>query len=78
MITVDEVMKVIGAAHRKAAAIGQPMNLAVPAGGGNLVAQRMDGAWIGSIDVSIKNPFMARAFDIPTKDLAPWLTPMDA
>jgi uncharacterized protein GlcG (DUF336 family) len=30
----------------------------------------MDGAWMGSIDVSIKKAFTARAFDIATKDLA--------
>ena len=39
--------------------------------GGNLVAHvRMDGAWIGSIDISIKKAFPSRAFDIATKDLA--------
>jgi uncharacterized protein GlcG (DUF336 family) len=31
----------------------------------------MDGAWIGSIDVSIKKAYTSRAFDISTKDLAP-------
>ena len=30
----------------------------------------MDGAWIGSIDISIKKAYTARAFDIATKDLA--------
>jgi uncharacterized protein GlcG (DUF336 family) len=30
----------------------------------------MDGAWIGSIDISIKKAFTARAFDLATKDLA--------
>ena len=30
----------------------------------------MDGAWIGSIDISIKKAFTSRAFDIATKDLA--------
>lgn len=30
----------------------------------------MDGAWIGSIDISIKKAFTSRAFDISTKDLA--------
>jgi uncharacterized protein GlcG (DUF336 family) len=30
----------------------------------------MDGAWGGSIDISIKKAFTARAFDISTKDLA--------
>ena len=30
----------------------------------------MDGAWIGSIDISMKKAFTSRAFDIATKDLA--------
>jgi uncharacterized protein GlcG (DUF336 family) len=30
----------------------------------------MDGAWIGSIDVSINKAFTSKAFDISTKDLA--------
>ena len=51
--------------------IGQPMNIAVADAGGNLVAHvRMDGAWIGSIDISIKKAYTSRAFDIATKDLA--------
>lgn len=31
---------------------------------------RMDGAWIGSIDIAINKAFTARAFDIETKDMA--------
>ena len=30
----------------------------------------MDGAWMGSINVSINKAFTSRAFDIATKDLA--------
>jgi uncharacterized protein GlcG (DUF336 family) len=76
MVTLDEARKIIAAAEKKALAIGQPMNVAVADGGGNLVAHvRMDGAWIGSIDVSIKKAFTARAFDIATKDLAPLAQP---
>src|SRR6204780_1197185 len=72
MVTLDEAMKVIGAERKKASAVGQPMNIAVTDAGGNLVAHiRMDGARIGSIDISIKKAFTARAFDIATKDLAP-------
>jgi uncharacterized protein GlcG (DUF336 family) len=71
MVTLADAKKVIAAAESKAAAIGQPMNIAVADAGGNLVAHvRMDGAWIGSIDISIKKAFTSRAFDIPTKDLA--------
>jgi uncharacterized protein GlcG (DUF336 family) len=71
MVTLDDAKKVIAAAEKKAVEIGQPMNIAVADAGGNLVAHvRMDGAWIGSIDISIKKAFTSRAFDIATKDLA--------
>ncbi|MEX2594402.1 MAG: heme-binding protein [Anditalea sp.] len=71
MITLNDARRVIAAAEEKAQEIGQPMNIAVADAGGNLVAHvRMDGAWIGSIDISIKKAFTSRAFDITTKDLA--------
>jgi uncharacterized protein GlcG (DUF336 family) len=47
------------------------MNIAVADEGGNLVAHvRMDNAWIGSIDISIKKAYTSRAFDIETQELA--------
>src|SRR6266481_4308438 len=47
------------------------MNIAVVVAGGTLVSHiRMDGAWIGSIDISINKAFTARAFDIETAQLA--------
>ncbi len=71
MVTLADARRVIAAAEKKAQAIGQPMNIAVVDTGGNLVAHvRMDGAWLGSIDISINKAFTARAFDIATKDLA--------
>lgn len=71
MITLDDAKKIIAAAERKAKELGQPMNIAVADAGGNLVAHvRMDEAWIGSIDISIKKAFTSRAFDISTKELA--------
>src|SRR6266571_3861358 len=71
MVTLNDARRVIATAEEKAAAIGQPMNIAVVDAGGNLVAHiRMDEAWIGSIDISIKKAFTARAFNIATKDLA--------
>jgi uncharacterized protein GlcG (DUF336 family) len=71
MVTLADARRVIAAAEKKAAEIGQPMNVAVVDGGGNLVAHvRMDGAWIGSVDISINKAYTARAFDIATKDLA--------
>ena len=71
MITLKDARKIIAAAEQKSEKIGQPMNIAVVDAGGNLVAHvRMDGAWIGSIDISINKAFTSRAFDISTKDLA--------
>ena len=71
MITLEDARRIIAAAEAKAKEIGQPMNIAVADAGGNLVAHiRMDNAWIGSIDISIKKAWTSRAFDITTKDLA--------
>lgn len=70
-VSLDDARRVIAAGEAKAQEIGQPMNIAVVDAGGNLVAHvRMDGAWIGSIDISINKAFTARAFDITTKALA--------
>jgi uncharacterized protein GlcG (DUF336 family) len=71
MITLKDAKQIITAAEKKAAEIGQPMNVAVVDAGGNLVAHvRMDGAWIGSVDISIKKAWTSRAFDVATGDLA--------
>ena len=71
MITLSDARRVIAAAEAKAHEIGQPMNIAVVDTGGNLVSHvRMDGAWIGSIDISINKAFTARAFDLATAQLA--------
>jgi uncharacterized protein GlcG (DUF336 family) len=70
VITLSDARRVIAAAEAKARDIGQPMNIAVVDAGGNLVSHvRMDGAWIGSIDISINKAFTARAFDIETAQL---------
>jgi uncharacterized protein GlcG (DUF336 family) len=70
-VSLADARRVIAAAEKKAQEIGQPMNIAVADEGGNLVSHvRMDGAWIGSIDISINKAFTSRAFDITTKDLA--------
>lgn len=71
MITLADARRIIEAAEKKAEEIGQPMNIAVADAGGNLVAHvRMDNAWMGSIDISIKKAWTSRAFDIATQDLA--------
>ncbi len=70
-LNLADARRVIAAGEAKASQVGQPMNIAVVDAGGNLVAHvRMDGAWIGSVDISINKAFTSRAFDIATKDLA--------
>lgn len=70
-VTLEAARRVIAAAEKKAQEIGQPMNIAVADEGANLVAFiRMEGAWLGSIDIAQKKAFTSRAFDISTKDLA--------
>jgi uncharacterized protein GlcG (DUF336 family) len=69
-MTLADARKITAAAEKKAHEIKQPMNIAVVDEGGNLVSHvRMDGAWLGSIDISINKAFTSRAFDITTKDL---------
>jgi uncharacterized protein GlcG (DUF336 family) len=70
-ISLDEARKIIAAGEKKATELGIPYNLAVVDAGGNLVTHiRMDGAWLGSIDISIQKAWTARAFDMATHDLA--------
>lgn len=52
------------------------MNAAVVDAGGNLKAfARMDGAWLGSIDISVKKARTARYFDMETSELEPMVQP---
>jgi len=71
-VTLDAAQAIIEAARKRAEAIGVPMNIAVVDEGRNLVAfSRMDGAWLGSIDIAQSKAYTARSFDMSTKDLAP-------
>ena len=75
-VPLDVARHVIDSARRAAEAIGVPMNIAVVDEGNNLVAfERMDGAWLGSIDIAQGKAYTARAFDMSTKDLAPLCQP---
>jgi uncharacterized protein GlcG (DUF336 family) len=60
-------MAAVNAGIQKATELKLKMNVAVVDAGGNLKAfARMDGAWIGSIDISQKKARTARLFDMPT------------
>jgi uncharacterized protein GlcG (DUF336 family) len=77
-MTLEQARHVIIAAQMKAEDIGQPMNIAVVDAGGNLKTfARMDGAWLGSIDIAINKAFTSRAFDISTKELGKLSQPGD-
>jgi len=70
MMTMEKAQRIIAAGIVKAKQIGQPMNIAVVDGGANLMTfTRMDGAWLGSIDIAINKAFTAKAFDISTREL---------
>jgi len=76
MITLELARRIIAAAEKKAEEIKQPMNIAVVDAGGNLVAfARMDGAWLGSIQIAQKKAWTSRAFDIETKTLSKFAQP---
>ena len=54
-MTLAQAEQVIAAAKEKSKAIDTKMNIAVVDAGANLVAfARMDGAWLGSLDIAIK------------------------
>ncbi|WP_417198967.1 GlcG/HbpS family heme-binding protein [Bizionia sp.] len=66
-ITLAQAEKAITAAKQKSTAIDTKMNIAIVDAGANLVAfGRMDGAWLGSLDISIKKAKTARFFDMNT------------
>lgn len=69
-ISLAQAQLVVEAALKKAAAIDTKMNIAVVDAGANLKAfARMDGAWLGSIDIAIRKARTARFFDMPTGDI---------
>lgn len=69
-ITLEQAETAVKAAKAKAVEIGTLMNIAVVDAGANLTAfVRMDGAWLGSADISQKKARTARYFDMPTGEL---------
>lgn len=64
-ITLQQAEKAIEASKQKAIEIGVKMNISIVDAGANLVAfARMDGAWLGSVDISLKKAKTARYFDM--------------
>lgn len=69
-IGLDQANAALEAAIKKAEEIGTTMDIAIVDVGGNLKAfARMDGAWLGSIDIAQKKARTARWFDMNTGDI---------
>jgi len=69
-LSLDQANAALEAAVKKAEEIGTKMDIALVDAGANLKAfARMDGAWLGSIDISIKKASTARWFDMNTGDI---------
>ena len=69
-ITLDQAHHAVEAALTKAGEMGVKMDIAVVDAGANLKAfVRMDGAWLGSIDIAQKKARTARWFDMPTGNI---------
>ncbi|PHQ58756.1 MAG: glycolate utilization protein [Maribacter sp.] len=66
-ISLAQAEKMIAVAKEKSTALDTKMNIAIVDAGANLVAfARMDGAWLGSLDIAIKKAKTARFFDMNT------------
>ena len=76
MVKHEEARQIISAAVQKAEEIGQPMNIAVMDAGMNLVAfERMDGAWVLSIDIAIGKAFTSAGRGLSTRDIGEMAQP---
>jgi len=70
-LDLADARRIIAAGERKAIELRIPYNIAVADAGGGLLAHvRMDGAWLGSVDIAINKAWTARAFDMSTEDLS--------
>jgi len=75
-LTLEVANRIINAAVRKSQKIGVAQNIALVDRGGNLKAFiRMDGAWLGSIDIALKKARTARYFDMETSTLGKMAKP---
>ena len=69
-VTLEQAEKVVAAAKKKAMEMDLKMNISVVDAGANPVAfARMDGAWLGSADISLKKAKTARFFDMPSGEI---------
>ena len=75
-VTLKQAETAIAAAKAKATEINTKMDICIVDAGANLTAfARMDGAWIGSIDISHKKAKTAAFFTMNTADLSAAVQP---
>ncbi len=75
-ITLAQAEKIIVAAKVKAVELETKMNICIVDTGANMVAfARMDGAWLGSVDISHKKAKTSAFFDMDTAVLTPITQP---
>lgn len=69
-LTLAQAEKIIDAAKKKSVELDTKMNISVVDAGANILAfVRMDGAWLGSADISLKKAKTARFFDMNSGDI---------
>jgi len=69
-LTLEQAQKAVEAGVKKSKELDLKMNVAVVDAGANLMAfGRMEGAWLGSVDIAIKKAKTARYFDMETGEI---------
>jgi uncharacterized protein GlcG (DUF336 family) len=69
-ITASQAQRALQAAVNRAQELNTLMDIAIVDAGANLKAfLRMDGAWLGSIDIAVKKAKTARFFDMNTGEI---------
>jgi uncharacterized protein GlcG (DUF336 family) len=69
-LDMKSARRAVDAAMKRSEELGVKMNIALVDCGGNLKAfARMDGAWLGSVDIAQKKAKTARFFDMNTGEI---------
>lgn len=66
-LNIETTTRIVAAGQEAAAGIGVAMSIAIVDTAGNLVAfQRMDGAWLGSVDLAQRKARTSALFPMPS------------
>ncbi len=69
-LTLEKAREAVSASVQKSKELGLKMNIAIVDAGAHLkVFARMDGAWLGSVDISIKKAVTAKLFDFNSGEI---------